>query len=114
MRRNPKVALLDMLIAARRAHERVSGLSLDEFLESEDAQWLAWSQIVILGEAANRVPQEDQDALPAIPWRLAIGMRNRVVHGYDAIDWEVVFETVSTDLPDLIALLEANVGPESS
>lgn len=55
MRRNPKVALLDMLIAARRAHARVSGLSLDEFLESEDAQWLAWSQIVILGEAANRV-----------------------------------------------------------
>lgn len=72
---------------------RVGRMSPGEFLLDEDVQWVVWSQLVIIGEAANRVSRQDQLKHPDIPWRLAIGMRNRAVHGYDAIDWEVVYET---------------------
>ncbi len=39
-------------------------------------------------------------------------MRNRVVHGYDSIDWKIVYETVSGELPNLIAILESKLGPD--
>ena len=52
-------------------------------------------------------PAKTNSSTPDIPWRLAIGMRNRAVHGHDAIDWEVVYETTMSDLPKLIEVLES-------
>ncbi len=58
-----------------------------------------------VGEAANRLPGAVRSSLPAIPWRKVIGMRHRLVHGYDDIRLEVLVQTVHDDLPPLIAAL---------
>ena len=62
--------------------------------------------IEIVGEAANRLPIEDQSRYPSIPWKEIVGMRNRLVHGYDAIDLDVLWDTLRIDLPKLIEELE--------
>lgn len=60
----------------------------------------------IVGEAANRLSTDDQLRYPTIPWKEIVGMRNRLVHGYDAIDLDVLWDTVHIDLPPLIDELE--------
>jgi uncharacterized protein with HEPN domain len=61
-------------------------------------------------EAATKLLKEHQpfaDQHPGIPWFGMKGMRNRIAHGYFAIDIEVVWETVQSALPDLLARLPA-------
>ena len=60
----------------------------------------------IVGEAASRVPAEVQDRHPALPWREAIGARNRLIHGYDFVDLDILWEIAATDLPQLISQAE--------
>jgi uncharacterized protein with HEPN domain len=61
----------------------------------------------IIGEAANRVPIEDRSRYPNIPWPQIIGMRNRLIHGYDSVDFDILWPTLSEDLPPLITALES-------
>jgi uncharacterized protein with HEPN domain len=62
--------------------------------------------IEIVGEAATRVGPEGQVQHSSIPWRQVIGMRNRLVHGYDKVDLDVLWDTVEEELPPLIEELE--------
>ena len=66
--------------------------------------------IEIVGEAANRVSQAGQDQLPSIPWRQIISMRNRIVHGYDEVDFDILWAVISDDLPRLIDTLKTTLG----
>jgi uncharacterized protein with HEPN domain len=60
----------------------------------------------IVGEAANFVPKEDQAKYSEIPWAQIVALRNRLIHGYDAVDLDVLWQIVIQDLPPLIAALE--------
>jgi uncharacterized protein with HEPN domain len=59
----------------------------------------------IIGEAAGRVPAEEQARRPGVPWPSIVGLRNRLIHGYDTIDDDIVWEIVTTDLPSLTSEL---------
>jgi uncharacterized protein with HEPN domain len=59
--------------------------------------------IEIIGEAASRVSHETQAAHPEIPWPDIVGMRNRLIHVYFDIDLDRVHDTITSDLPPLIA-----------
>lgn len=63
--------------------------------------------IEIIGEAASRVPRDIQARHVAIPWIDIVGMRHRIVHGYDTLDLNVLWDTATRNLPPLIAALEA-------
>ena len=60
----------------------------------------------IVGEAARQVSPESRQEYPDIPWRDIVGMRNLLVHEYFKIDEDVVWQTVTVDLPKLIDALE--------
>ena len=59
----------------------------------------------IIGEAAARVPAEERASLPGVPWSSIVGLRNRLIHGYDDVDHDIVWEIVTTDLPSLLSQL---------
>jgi len=64
----------------------------------------------IIGEAARGISSEFREAHPDLPWKSMIGMRDRLIHAYFDVNLDVVWETVTEDLPSLIAKLEKIVG----
>ena len=87
------VRLLGNTSRAQFASNRVMQLALTRLVE-------------IIGEAANRVSAETQQKEPGIPWAQIVGMRNRLIHGYDVIDYDLLWDTITVDLPPLISSLE--------
>ena len=67
----------------------------------------------IVGEAANRVPEQDRARLPQVPWPQIVSLRNRLIHGYDEVDFDILWQIVNQDLPALIHPLEKFLTPES-
>jgi len=59
----------------------------------------------VVGEAAARVSTEGRKLYPAIPWPEVAGLRNRLIHGYDKVDFDILWDIVQYDLPPLIAEL---------
>lgn len=68
------------------------------FMETPMAQDAIVRQFEIFGEAANRISQASRDAFPQIPWRSIITLRNRLIHGYDEVEIERVWEIIGTSL----------------
>lgn len=65
-----------------------------------------WS-IALVGEAANKIPVTIRQRQPSIPWREIIVTRNRLIHGYFAIDNTYVWDNVTVDIPELLPRLYA-------
>ena len=64
----------------------------------------------IIGEAARVVSTEFRDANPEIPWPQIVGLHNRLIHGYTDVDWDVLWDIVTNDLPKLIGALQDLLG----
>jgi uncharacterized protein with HEPN domain len=97
------VSLRQMLDHLEEAVALAQGRTRED-LESDRVFFLVLLKLVeIVGEAATRVSQATQAAHPEIPWREIIGTRNRLIHGYDAVDYAILWEIVATDFPSLAA-----------
>ena len=105
-RHDPQVRLQHMLEYAREA----IGLMRDKKradLDTDRTLGLATLRCLeIVGEAASHVPESLRQQHPQIPWPQIIGTRNRLVHGYDLVDYDIIWSTVTEALPPLIAELE--------
>lgn len=80
------------------------------FLSSELVQDAVLRNIEIIGEASNKVLRTNPEFASrhnGIPWQVMYTMRNRVSHGYDKVDLEIVWKTVQSDLPRLHAQIRA-------
>lgn len=109
-KRDDRVSLVDMLVHATEAVELL-GEAGREDLESDRILQLALTRLMeIVGEAANRVSDATQKRHPQIPWRRIVGTRNRLAHGYDVVDLDILWDIVRNDLPPLIGQLGAIVG----
>ena len=101
-----RVRLNDMLAHATEATTMARGRSRAD-LDSDRMLQLALVRLVeVVGEAAARVSKEGQARMPGVPWPQVVGMRNRLVHGYSAVDLDLLWDTIVDDLPALIAALQ--------
>lgn len=79
-------------------------------LDSDRLFALALTKLVeIIGEAAWRVSQETRANIPQIPWKQIVGTRNRLVHGYDEVDFDMLWRIVSEELPPLVRQLGSSL-----
>ena len=104
-RRDVTITLRQMLDHAQKAVTLSRGRKRSDLDEDLTFNLALTRLIEIIGEAANRVPDEFQDDHPEIPWIEIIGMRNRLIHGYDEVDFDFLWNVVRNDLPSLIKQL---------
>ena len=113
-RRDDTVPLRHMLDHAREAVAMVRGRARRD-VDTDRMLQLALTRVLeIIGEAANRVTKEGQARYLDIPWQDVITTRNRIIHGYDAVDYDIVWRIVSEELPVLIAALERALPRQAS
>ena len=103
--------LVDILESAKMAWDYVFDKDWDEFHEDTQCQDAVVRRIEIIGEAARRLSQETRDKYPQIPWREMTSMRNLVIHEYDVVDINQVWDTVQNKIPPLIEQLTKIVPP---
>jgi uncharacterized protein with HEPN domain len=101
-----EVRLRHMLDHAREAVAMASGRSRGELETNRQLNLSLVRLLEIVGEAAGHVPLEERVRHPDIPWPEIVGLRNRLIHGYDPVDFDILWQIVSDDLPPLIAALE--------
>jgi len=95
-----------MLDYARKAVHFADERTQADFNRDELLRLAITRLIEIIGEAARRVSSEFQASHPEIEWFSIISARNRLTHGYDLVDYDIVWEIVRDDLPPLIVQLE--------
>ncbi len=106
-RHNDLVRLHHMHDYAAEAVEMARGRVRGD-LETDRMLVLALTRLVeIVGEAASRVSKTGQSAIPELPWPRISGMRNRLIHGYDQVDLDILWSTITENLPPIIAILDS-------
>jgi uncharacterized protein with HEPN domain len=100
-------SLWDMVNAINRIQEFTANLTEDAYLDSALTQSAVERQLEILGEAARRLSDELRQAHPEISWRRIIGLRNILIHRYDEIRQQLIWQTVISELQPLGTQLEA-------
>jgi uncharacterized protein with HEPN domain len=107
--RSDRERVLDILEAIEKIEQQLPD-DVETFAEDELRQIWVIHHLQIIGEAANGLSSQFRAIHPSIPWHKIIGMRHVLVHGYFAIDLEVVWTAVDKDLPLLKRGIEEILG----
>jgi len=86
--------------------DHVRGLDYQGFLSERSTYKAVLYSLLVIGEAANHVPEELRSRYPEVEWRRITGLRNVLAHGYFALRDPVLWETVRTDVPVLREQME--------
>ncbi len=111
-RHDDTVSLRHMLDHAQEVLSMASGKRRQDLKQDRMLELALVRLIEIIGEAAGRVSLEGQEKYSSIPWPQIIGMRNRLIHGYDQVDLNLLWNTIEVDLPPLISALENILDPK--
>ncbi len=107
-RRDEALRLRHILDYATEAIQMAQGRRRED-LDTDRQFALALTRLVeIIGEAAARVSQETRAKFPSVPWQDITGMRNRLVHAYDEVDYDILWDVVQYDLPNLVDSIKIN------
>jgi len=96
----------DILDAIAEIQDFTRNMDFDTFKEDDKSIRAVEMNFIIIGEAANQIPDEVEEKYPTIPWALMRAMRNRIVHVYFNVDEKLMWDTVQNDLPPLVSELE--------
>jgi len=105
-KRDTLLLLDDMLLSALKIKQYTKGFDYKEFLTDDKTIDAVVRNFEIIGEAANRMDPDFRDQNPAIEWKRIRGFRNRIVHDYFGIDYEIVWNIIETYIDELTDRLE--------
>ncbi len=106
-RREPLLLVSDILESGRKILDYTAGMDFDSFTKDEKTIDAVIRNFQIIGEAANRLPDEFREQHSEVDWYRIRGFRNRIIHHYFGIDLEIVWHIRETYLPGMIATFEA-------
>jgi uncharacterized protein with HEPN domain len=116
-KRGDRERLADMLDAIQRSTTYIAGISYEDFLVDAKTQDATIRALEILGEASKEVSVDLKTRFPEIPWKRIAGQRDKLIHNYFGVNLDIVWETITLDLPALelqvMQVLEATGENES-
>ena len=105
MKRDYRLFLKDIVESCKYIQEFVEGIDFEQFLQDEKTSSAVIRKFEIVGEAAKNIPNSITEKYLHVPWRDMAGMQDRLIHGYFGVDYNIVWETIKTDLPLLISAI---------
>ena len=105
MQSNDRIRMQHILDEADEVTKYTDVISFEEFVNDGKTIRAVIRSIEVIGEAASKISIEFREEHPDIPWQKIIGMRNRLIHVYFDIDYNVIWQTVKENLPPLIEQL---------
>jgi uncharacterized protein with HEPN domain len=102
-KRQPQLLLEDILESAEKILTYTQSLTYEEFTADSKTIDAVVRNFEIIGEAANRLPDEFKDAIEQVDWHKIRGLRNRIVHNYFGIDYSIIWSVKENYLSVLIA-----------
>lgn len=96
----------DIIDAMGKAEITIRDIDFDMFSENFIRNFAVARALEIVGEAAKRLPPGIREAYPEIPWREMAGMRDRIIHGYDNVNLQIMWDVVKKDIPRIKPLLQ--------
>jgi uncharacterized protein with HEPN domain len=105
---------LDIFKAAELALSYLEGKTKEEFSKDTQCQDAVIRRLEIIGEAAGRVSAATTAKFADLPWKKMVTMRNIMIHEYQDVDLDIVWDTVQNDLPALMSLLEPLIPKEET
>jgi uncharacterized protein with HEPN domain len=91
----------DILDGMNKAEELLEGVIYSQFESDFRINFAVVRALEIIGEATKRLPEELRQRYPDIPWKGMAGMRDRIIHGYDNVDLQIVWDVVKRDIPEI-------------
>lgn len=107
---NDRITLTQIIEHTKEAIEYTRNVTIDDLSQNRLLELALIRLLEIIGEAAKRLSQDTRNLYPEIPWSEVIGLRNRLIHGYDRVDRSILWNTIQHDLPVLLQVLDANPG----
>jgi uncharacterized protein with HEPN domain len=89
----------DILDASMKIREYTAGYSMEQFVADSKTVDAVMRNLMIIGEAARKIPDEIRAKNPDVPWRDMVGTRNIVVHEYSGVKLDLIWRIIRTDLP---------------
>lgn len=96
----------DILDAMNKAEILLEGVSYSQFENDFRINFAVVRALEIIGEAVKRLPEDLYQRYPDIPWKGMAGMRDRIIHGYDNVDLQIVWDVVKRDIPQIKPKIE--------
>ena len=106
MPKDDRIRMCHMLDAARDAMSFVAGKRREDLDRDRMLTFALVRAVEVIGEAASKVSPEARERFSEIPWPKIIGQRNRLIYGYDDINLDILWETITKALPPLVQTLE--------
>jgi uncharacterized protein with HEPN domain len=107
-------SVLDIVRMGRLTGEFIGSASRTDLDANPQLRLAVLHALLIIGEAVKRLSPEFRNARPEIPWKQIAGTRDRLIHGYDDVNLDKVWEIATAQVPGLVASLEPLLPPEPS
>jgi len=101
-KRSAPLLIADILDSGQKILSYTSGLTFEQFTDDNKTVDAVIRNFEIIGEAANRLPEEFKESHPEIDWHRIRGFRNRIIHDYFGIDFSIVWQIKESFLPQMI------------
>lgn len=114
MSRSALEYLRHILDEAEYLMDRVQGLTKDDFMRDATLQRAFVRSLEIIGEAAKKIPSDFRQKYNYVDWRAMAGMRDRLIHAYFGVDYEIVWDVVTAKVPALHQEIKSIINLEKS